>query len=442
MGIKNYQSNLIDEFPDIIVKKPKNIKYLCIDLNMILHQICHKTNNNECFAKLIDSELNKLIKKNNPSFISIFTDGQAILAKAHTQIKRRNKYLYTKSSGISPLNLTPGTTFMNFVDSHILEYLKTVNIKSYYSSSKENNEGEIKMFNWLQNNKIFNNVCIIGNDSDLIVLALANKPLLNVFIYNGKQYISLLKLIFNLSNLVYRKFQLKNHPVRNDFVLLSLFQGNDYNSKIADFKKLMHAYKALQRDNEGHLITKDNLLNLITIKKLLAKINFYESDEIYSFNDIIQYLRCIQWNLNLYNGNSITNFIPKELNINIATLVKKIPAYLKRDNIKYKNMWLHPDVYLLLLMPSTGINFLPERLRNYMKPESPIFDLFPLPCNICICFKNRLKEIENLQNDDTTYKNELSKCNIEYNSHIKEFHSNKSLPIKRITEAVLKSNNV
>ena len=36
----------------------------------------------------------------------------------------------------------------------------------------------------------------------------------------------------------------------------------------------------------------------------------------------------------------------------------------------------------------------------------------------------------------------MSKCNIEYSKHIKELHSNKNLPIKRITDAVLKSNNI
>ena len=202
MGIKNYQSNLIDEYPNIIVKRPIDIYYLCIDLNMILHKICHQTNDYVKFLSLIEKEILKLIRKNNPKFIAIFTDGQAILAKANTQIKRRNKYLYQKSSGICPLNLTPGTPFMNKVDERIKEFLVSLKIKSYYSPSSENNEGEIKLFNWLVHNKFDEKVCIIGNDSDLIVLALSSRPLLNLYIFNGSSYISLFKLIHNLSSLV------------------------------------------------------------------------------------------------------------------------------------------------------------------------------------------------------------------------------------------------
>ena len=37
--------------------------------------------------------------------------------------------------------------------------------------------------------------------------------------------------------------KLKNHPIRLDFVLLSLFQGNDYLKRIANFSDLLDAYK-------------------------------------------------------------------------------------------------------------------------------------------------------------------------------------------------------
>ena len=54
--------------------------------------------------------------------------------------------------------------------------------------SKENNEGELKLFNWLKNTDYKKNSVIVGNDSDLIILALAYRPLLNIYIYNYENF--------------------------------------------------------------------------------------------------------------------------------------------------------------------------------------------------------------------------------------------------------------
>ena len=90
MGIKNFRSNLNDKFPDITNNiKPKNVFYLCIDCNFILHKICNKAKDNYSFKKHLIKALNKIIYTIKPKFVAIFLDGQAILAKAFTQIKRR-----------------------------------------------------------------------------------------------------------------------------------------------------------------------------------------------------------------------------------------------------------------------------------------------------------------------------------------------------------------
>ena len=92
MGIKNYCSNLLDLYTNISSKKtPSNIDLLCIDINTILHNICNKSTNNEQFKNNLTKELSKIIKKINPKGIALFADGQAPLAKAKLQIKRRQK---------------------------------------------------------------------------------------------------------------------------------------------------------------------------------------------------------------------------------------------------------------------------------------------------------------------------------------------------------------
>ena len=432
MGIKNYKNNLLATFSNIANrKKPKYINTVCIDLNTILHKVCHNSKNNSQFEKILISEIKQIIIKLNPKNLYIFTDGQAVLAKAITQKKRRNKYLYQASSGISTLNLTPGTPFMEFVDNIIIKYLKTLNINTYYSSSRINNEGELKLFSWLKQNNINSNICIVGDDSDLIVLSLINTPLTKLYIYNNKSYVSLNKLIINLSNFVPNKFNFKYHPVRKDFALLSILMGNDYMKCLANFKYLLEAYKKLQESKEGFLISRNNKLNLKAIYKLLSKIKI-KDNKVYTKQDVIDYFIALEWNLNLYYGIVDNSYIPKYKNINIKTILKYFP---KKINYKFnKTEWLHKDVYLLLLMPSVGIELVPKRLKYLMQDKSPIKDLFPAPCQECIKFKKKLNELNKLleNNNDKELKKENSILNKKYKNHINENHKINLLPIDRI----------
>ena len=440
MGIKNFKTNLTDKFPEIITnQKPNNIYNLCIDLNGILHKICNRAKTKENFKKLLINSLKKLIRIIKPKLIAIFIDGQAILAKANTQIKRRNKYLYSVSSGINPLNLTAGTPFLHFVDEIIYDFLnKLHNVESYYSPSTENNEGEIKLFEWLLNNSNSNSnkrTCILGSDSDLIVLALISRPLIDVFIYDEKKYLSLFKLIQKLSGFFTKKFSYKWHPVRLDFALLSLFQGNDYNNKIADFNKLLKSYKTTQ-----FLINKKGELNLINIKKLFLNIST-TYPIICQSKDVEEYFKAIRWNLNLYQGKLNTKFIPNYSNVNINSIIKFMPK--KIDLVEENNNWLHPYVYTLMLMPSTGKNYLPTHLKHFLEEGSPIKDLFPEPCIECIQWKKELKDLQLKKPDDNASENELnnykkllSTTSVNYSNHIKSQHSNTELPIQRLEKAI------
>ena len=431
-------NNLIGAFPNIICDKPNDLHTICIDVNTILHQVCMKSHNLNNFKTLLIKELKKMISITKPKSLALFTDGQAVLAKARTQIKRRNKHLYSKSSGLSSLNLTPGTPFMDFVDSTLESYLKTLKIPTYYSSSKEYNEGEIKLFDWLIEKDISETICIIGNDSDLIVLALAKCPLLNVYIFNNWKYISLFKLVQKLSLFTPSKFNCKWHPVRKDFVLLSMFQGNDYNTRLCGFNKLLSAYKHLQASKGGFLIRRDGTLNLRAIKKLLSKVNVTEN-RLYDKIDVENYFESLLWNLSLYNGRTISDFIPSYNNINIKTVMKYFPHKVKFTQTNSE--WLDWRVYLLLLMPSVGQNLLPTELQHYMNDNSPIKDLFPDPCPVCIEWKEKLRNlvepVNGSEEELAEYKKILCNTHVGYTNHLDEAHPVRELPIKRIHDIVV-----
>ena len=118
MGIKGFVSNITNKFN--CIGKPSTVHTLCIDMNTILHKVCHSSTNKESFKKVLYKHLKKTIKMVKPTHcIALFVDGQAVLAKAKTQKKRRLKYLYDKPSGVSTLYLTTGTPFMSFVDNSI-----------------------------------------------------------------------------------------------------------------------------------------------------------------------------------------------------------------------------------------------------------------------------------------------------------------------------------
>lgn len=426
MGIKNYLTNLINKFPNIVTKKKINFDILCLDANTILHEVCGRSTNNDEFKKILFNRLDNLISKLRPKKIAIFVDGQAVLAKVKTQIKRRNKYLYNQSNNkIDTLNLTPGTIFSEFIDTIFKEYLQKISIKSYYSSSKENNEGEIKIFQWLKSNTE-SPVCIVGNDADIILLSLLNTPLLNIYICNNNSFISLFQLIKSLSELSEIKFNFKYHPIRRDIGILSLLSGNDYIDHTANFNHSLVAYESFLKEKKGFITTKNGDINFNNLKHVLGRIKIIDTN-LYTQKDSLEYLKSLVWNLKLYTEKIIPNFIPRYNNINLGTIIKFFPSRVNLPNIISE--WQHPDVYLLSLMPITGKNLIPQRLQKYMDENSPIFDIFPKPCEECINFKreiNLLKtKIDTLEPQE--FKLLTSQINENYKTHIKSNHELKDI---------------
>ena len=464
MGITKYTSNLISTFPKICFRKTPDIHTVCIDVNSILHPVCMKSTNKLSFQTQLINRLNKLINKTKPQKIALFTDGQAVLAKAQTQIKRRKEHLYKQESDkISTLNLTPGTPFLDFIDDVLKKYLKSLNIPSYYSPSTEPNEGELKLFEWLQNNlqNKDEKVCVIGNDADIIVLALANTPLLNLYIYNNFKFISLFKLVQELSKYSSLKFNYKYHPVRKDFALLAMLQGNDYVTKVSNYDNLLSAYEKLQnkstcsfheantilhnREKPNYfLIRKNGELNLPNIKKLLLFVYTIDNVICSTKEDVVKYLECLKWNFDLYSGKVNNNYIPSYNNINISSLIKYMPHKLSYKHEKTK--WLDNKTYLLLLIPSVGKHIIPEHLQCFMEKDSPIYDLFPDPCPECIQWKEKIRNLIIPDNNCSEEKEEFKKIsretNLKYNLHLKQFHPINDLPIKRIENCLNLSNQI
>ena len=446
MGIKGYITKITSTFN--CVEKPKHVNTLCVDMNTILHNICHKSTDKEMFKKFLYKELKKIIKIIRPKdTIALFTDGQAVLAKAKTQKKRRIKYLYDEPKGLSTLHLTSGTPFMSFVDDITLEFLDNYTnnsnkqLQTYYSPSTEQNEGELKLFDWLRKHYVHKqNTVIYGADADLVPLTL-NINQLGLYVLNNYNYISIDKLTRSLANHVPTKFGLKGHPIKRDFALMSMLLGNDYLPNICSLGSVWNAYIKLPKNN--FLVKKDNTINFVNLKKLLklipsSTIPYRPVTEL----DVKKYFESLLWNHKLYSGKVFPNYMPSQQRIHLKSLIKYMPNNLSFGAYSANTKWIHSDVYLLMLMPLTGKLILPERLQYCMNDDSPIKDLFPNPCLTCIQIKKKLKNLVLPTDEHTTKEKEklrtiASNVHKEHKNHMETHDDN--LNIEKISQVILNS---
>ena len=181
-------------------------------------------------------------------------------------------------------------------------------------------------------------------------------------------------------------------------VLISLLLGNDYNKHLVNFKNILTSYKLLLKEGKGFLFKKNGYLNFRNILILLKNLeDNNSSDVIYSQNNVNKYFNSLLWNLNLYNGVVVPNYLPN-YKINVKTILAYFPKKIKKNYLIPK--WQDTDVYLLLLMPSVGKDFLPDHLKKFMEPKSAIRDLFPDPCSDCIDFKNKISSFNENTNTE------------------------------------------
>ena len=213
MGIPSYFSYIVKNHPEIIKKLQYNtiqINNLYLDCNSIIYDAVHNID----FAKLVDSDINTIIKsvcvkideyihllKPNKSVYIAF-DGVAPVAKLEQQRERRYKSIYQntimkslyKEKHTDPWNttaITPGTKFMVQLNNAIHNYYKHIakyNVENIIlSTSEECGEGEHKLFQYIRDhpNKHLNeNTVIYGLDADLIMLSINHLPISNnIFLF-------------------------------------------------------------------------------------------------------------------------------------------------------------------------------------------------------------------------------------------------------------------
>ena len=210
-----------------------------------------------------------LVEKNiqrDAVFIAI--DGPAPRAKMEQQRHRRLKS--SQEEKIWDTNaITPGTEFMEKLNSFLLRKIKEIPVKCILSDSNEPGEGEHKLMKFIDSTPLNTSHYVYGLDADLIMLSMIRKHSIHLLRerteYNFEQtddeYVSL--SIPLLKTCLYETIHIpdiqlsKNHLI-HDYLFLCFLLGNDFilntpsiNIRYNGIQTLLFAYKNLQRKYLG-----------------------------------------------------------------------------------------------------------------------------------------------------------------------------------------------
>jgi len=335
MGIPSYFSYIVKTHRQIIKKVTSNtvpINNLYLDCNSIIYDAVHNID----FTKLVDTDVNTIIKSvclkideyilllKPATCVFIAFDGVAPVAKLEQQRERRYKSIYQanitktifKDKFSDPWNttaITPGTKFMNQLNTTIKEYYK--NAKSFHvqniiiSTSDDAGEGEHKLFQYIRDfpeKHIDKNTVIYGLDADLIMLSINHLPITNqIYLFRETPHFiqsisndlepnatylldipELAKIItLNMNNgLELTTLQQKNRVY--DYIFICFFLGNDFmphfpsiNIRTGGIDKMINAYKATIGSTDENL-TDGKKISWKNVRKLVQYLSELEHDNI------------------------------------------------------------------------------------------------------------------------------------------------------------------
>jgi len=472
MGIDNFNTWLKENYSTAVYCPAKKNKYdyIYIDCNHILHNcmfsIFNTYNNLHSHLHLHSQiyehniffiNLSNYLDKLFSNFIAtkkiiIAVDGTSSYSKIILQRKRRqNININKKMDKLNSLHLTPGTDFMSKVDKYLKCYVDKLKNKFYYlktkfvilDSSKEG-EGELKLFKWLKDHDDNNSHLIIGNDADLVVLAMSMKPIINIYILikykNNYKLLSINKLIKlhinKIINCSVTIVDFKNNDMRLDFGLIAIMMGNDYLPKLKyiKYETVWNAYKKLF-NNKNNMIFNGGIINIIIFKKFILEIIYqipkqFRMIDIYRYNDdyIKSYLDGLLWCLDMYQTGKcqMYDYIYKgQYSISPCDLY----FFLSKKNInktieipKSNTKPLEAAYYPLLVMPLKARSLIPKKYQNLIDTDLKYLYEEEL-CKMCNILKNKLSD-EYLKLRDTEMNNtNISKISKDLLKHRKKNHT-------------------
>lgn len=388
MGIEHFQKWLRENHPQcFILNNEDRFDNVYFDLNFLLHNAIYKTKGEKGLLGKLFSMVNHLLDITQPTkTVTFATDGPAPYAKVVLQRKRRLQMSRTTDlTKINSLYFTPGTTFMNNLNSHLQEYINNnANKKlSFETELAGKDEAEIKIIRYIIKNSEKNKMdshLIIGNDADLIVIAMA-LGIENLYIMLCDKKDNPIISIDKLTDIITAKYGYSK-SIRQEFALLSLLNGNDYFPKLSFTKEnqLLDIYGYVKENRLDELITDKGIFNIEFLKDYLRRIVYQTLPqfnkkfklELFNADAIRLYLDGLLWCLNMYRTGicSKYDYIYNYCSPQPLEVLYYLEFYEPKINIPISNTKCIDNIfYTLIVLPLKAKHLVPEKYHDLMKNE-------------------------------------------------------------------------
>ena len=371
----------------------------------------------DCIINNIENIIDEFHIKKNIHTIAFFIDGIPSYSKIIEQRRRRTKNYYESTTrkqkfetyfskikniyidedgikynyfrwiekrfGIDK-SFSPISPIIKILEQKLSLYFikKFSNIKIHISSGSINGESDLKIFQYIQNNKLHGDIAIHTTDSDLIHMMLVQQTYfflkredinisiikhtsrdndLNINYYDGPGMINCILKLYNELNNLNSDQNLKNdYLVIYDLCLLLFLFGNDHLPTTIQFGPelgINFIFKLLHK-NKLHIVTLNNdkiEVNLEILKNTFENIN----NNISSIIAKILIIRNFKLSLNITN--ILTDSDKLNLDYNgVINLIKNLliqDALLLKEKIDITNKSYADDIRLKLLEINDKPNF-------------------------------------------------------------------------------------
>ena len=484
MGIKSYYEWLHKNYEYAIKQAIKIQKYdhILIDTNFVLHNAMYNSKTEKDFIVRVYQALDFIFSR----FIALHSvyiaiDGPAPYSKIALQRKRRSKIMsdQLERDTISHLCLTSGTALMENLTKHLIHYFQSRRhwfsyrkLRFFISPASESGEGEIKIFSQIKKiNEQYpeDNFLVVGNDADLVVLAMACQPVTNLDILIRKdkenKLISLDSLInqhrIRVAHLLYDHHNAipEIDKIRDDFAVVSMMMGNDYLTKIYYIKafSLWESYFRTKTCREDYLMdgikfNKDFLADMmldlsLSMAPKYRQMKFYKHNK-YSNKAVKNYLEGFLWCLQMYRTGQcpmidylFEDIIPRPYEVfYYLTLGKKEDPVVPRSEILPVPYY----AYTLLVLPRKAKKFIPDKYHSLMDNELDIL-YRDEECQECLKHRSQLSDLHKKMiilrknNEDTTeVRQQIGEVSKGLHAHKKDHEKPVSISemVKMITNSV------
>ena len=170
-----------------------------------------------------------------------------------------------------------------------------------------------------------------------------------------------------------------NSNIRDDFVLVSLFMGNDYLLKLeyVNYTKLWECYDTFAKQNNGTLINNDGKFHIDNMKTFMSLINSSLSNgyknmkgSLYDRDRVKSYLNGLLWCFKTYSSGTCTDYSYAYTDKMVHPY--ELYLYLCWETVTYETKFSLPishKIYPLLIMPFSAKNLIPQKFHNLMDNE-------------------------------------------------------------------------